>query len=76
MVTKAKFFVDHCFEDDCDVNINERYWFEIELSAKEFEELYQIWFGNNCELNSWDSERRCFPTRRTCWNIAVQTDSR
>ena len=58
---KAKFYVDYCFEagsyeDGFGGNICERYWFEIELSAEEYEELYQVWFDNDSELNSWDSE--------------------
>ena len=50
MMEKAKFLVDYCYEagsfEDCGVgNLTE-----------EFEELYQVWFDNDCDLNSWDSE--------------------
>lgn len=48
---KAKFYVDFCFEAG-DAGLCHRYWFEIELSNEEFEELYQIWYDQN-ELNSW-----------------------
>jgi hypothetical protein len=51
---KAKFYVDFCFEAG-DAGICHRYWFEIELSNEEFEELYQIWYDQN-ELNSWSTE--------------------
>ena len=53
---KAKFWIDWLFEaggDDC---ICHRYWVELELSEQEYEELYQVWFDNGCELNSWYSE--------------------
>lgn len=52
---KAAFYVDYCFEAG-DAGLCHRYWFEIELSNEEFEELYQIWFDHNCELNSWDTD--------------------
>lgn len=55
----AKFYVDFCFEagnEDSGANISERYWFQIELPDSEYEELYQIWFDQNCELNSWDTD--------------------
>ncbi len=61
MMEKAKFLVDYCYEagsfEDCGVgNLSGRYWFGIELTTEEFEELYQVWFDNDCDLNSWDSE--------------------
>ena len=52
---KAKFYVDFCFEAG-DAGLCHRYWFEIELSTEEFEELYQTWYDQNCELNSWDTD--------------------
>jgi nitrate reductase assembly molybdenum cofactor insertion protein NarJ len=52
---KAKLYVDFCFEAG-DAGLCHRYWFEIELSSEEFEELYQIWFDQNCELNSWATD--------------------
>ena len=51
-MNKAKFYVDFCFEAG-DAGLCHRYWFEIEFSSHEFEELYQIWYDQNCELNSW-----------------------
>jgi hypothetical protein len=53
---KAKFYVDFCFEAG-DAGLCHRYWFEIEFSDEEFEELYQVWYDNGCCLNSWDSDR-------------------
>lgn len=56
---KARFYVDFCFEagsDDYFANVSGRYQFGVELSDEEFEDLYKIWFENNCELNSWSSE--------------------
>lgn len=52
---KAKFYVDFCFEAG-DAGLCQRYWFKIELSNEEFEELQQIWFNQNCELNSWETD--------------------
>lgn len=52
---KAKFYVDYCFEAGVD-HVCQRYWFEIDMTEEEFEDLYQVWFSNNCELNSWDSD--------------------
>lgn len=51
---KAKFWVDWCLEAG-DANVCHRYWFEIDLSDEEYEELYQVWFDNNSELNNWGS---------------------
>ena len=51
---RAKFWVDHCFEAG-DAGVCHRYWFYVELTDDEFEELYQVWFSNNSELNSWDT---------------------
>lgn len=51
----ARFYVDFCFEAG-DAGICHRYWFDIELSSEEFEELYQVWFDQNCELNNWDTD--------------------
>ena len=30
--------------------------FDVELTDDKFEELYQVWFSNNSELNSWDTD--------------------
>ena len=52
---KAKFWVDWLLEAG-DANVCHRYWFEIELSNDDYEELYQVWFDNDCQLSSWGSE--------------------
>lgn len=57
----AKFYVDWLFEagsfdNGYGGNVCHRYWFESKLSDEEFEELYQVWFANNSELNSWDTD--------------------
>ena len=51
---KAKFWVDYCLEAG-DANVCHRYWFEIELTDEEFEELYQVWYDNGSHLQSWSS---------------------
>lgn len=51
MIEKAKFYVDFCLEAG-DAGVCHKYWYEIELSNEEFEELYQVWYDQN-ELNSW-----------------------
>ena len=59
-MNKTKFYVDYCFEagsfeNGSGGNVCQRYWFEMVLTEKEFEELYQVWFSNNCKLNNWDT---------------------
>ena len=53
----AKFYVDFCFEagsDEYGCNLSGRYWFQMELTNDEYEELYQIWYDYN-ELISWSN---------------------
>lgn len=52
---KAKFWVDWLLEAGED-SICHRYWFEMEIPDAEYEELYQVWYDNNCQLNSWGSD--------------------
>ena len=52
---KAKFWVDWLLEAG-EENVCHRYGFGVELSDEEYEELYQVWFGNNSQLNSWESD--------------------
>ena len=52
---KAKFYVDFCFEAG-NAGICHSYWFEMEMTDEEYEELYQVWYDNGCCLNSWDSD--------------------
>ena len=51
----AKFWVDLALEA-VDANVLHRYGFGIEMSDEDYEELYQVWFDNNCRLNSWESD--------------------
>ena len=51
---KAKFWVDIALEAG-DVDVCHIYSFEIEMPDEEYEELYQVWFSNNSDLNSWRS---------------------
>ena len=55
---RATFYVDFCFEagsDENGKNLAGQYRFWIDFPDEIYEELYQVWFDNNCELNSWDS---------------------
>ena len=52
---KAKFWVDYCMEAG-EESVCHRYGFGIDMSDKDYEELYQVWYNNNCELNSWNSD--------------------
>lgn len=52
---QAKFWVANAMEAG-DGGVVHRYWFTIDLSDAEFEELYQLWYNNNCELNSWNTD--------------------
>lgn len=54
---QAKFYVDNALEAGGESVIH-RYWFTIDLSDKEFEELYQLWYDNNCKLNSWATDNK------------------
>ena len=51
---KAKFWVDMALTAGDD-GVCHRYWFEIELSDQDYEELYQVWFDNRSSLNNWES---------------------
>ena len=48
----AKFWVDWALEAG-DAHVVHRYWFTIEFSDEDYEELYQFWYDNNCDLQSW-----------------------
>ena len=48
----AKFWVDWALEAG-DAQVVHRYWFTIEFSDEDYEELYQFWYDNNCDLRSW-----------------------
>ena len=52
---QAKFWVANAMEAG-DGGVVHRYWFNIELSDTEYEELYQVWFNNHSDLNNWDSD--------------------
>ena len=53
---EAKFYVDYCFEAGENDSLSGRYQFGIKLSDGEYEELYNVWYISNCELNSWATE--------------------
>lgn len=48
----AKFWVDWALEAG-DAHVVHRYWFTIDFSDEDYEELYQFWYDNNCDLQSW-----------------------
>ncbi len=54
-IHQAKFYVDFAMEAGGE-SVCPRYWFTIDLSDDEFEELYQPWYDNDCNLNSWASD--------------------
>lgn len=60
-MNKAKFWVDWLFEagsfdGECGGNVCRRYSFDVELTDEAFEELYQVWYKNDSQLNSWDTD--------------------
>ena len=60
-MNQAKFYVDYCFEagsfeGGSGGNVCHRYWFAIDMTDEAFEELYQVWYKNNSQLNSWDTD--------------------
>ncbi len=54
-IHQAKFYVDYALEAGGESVIH-RYWFTIDLSDEEFEELYQLWYKNDCSLQSWTAD--------------------
>ena len=54
---KAKFYVDFCMEAGGE-GICHRYWFTLDLSDEEYEELYQMWYDQNCQLCSWTADEK------------------
>lgn len=56
---QATFYTDSFFEagsDEHGCNLSGRYRFDLTLSDKEFEDLYEIWESHNEELNSWSTD--------------------
>lgn len=55
---RATFYVDYCYEagsDEYGKNLTGRYGFLIDFPDKIYEELHQVWYDNDCDLNNWDS---------------------
>ena len=49
---RATFYEDYCYDGDSN-HLFGRYSFWIDFPDEIYEELYQIWFDNDGELNSW-----------------------
>lgn len=53
---RATFYVDYLYEaDEYNYQLTGRYRFWIDMPDEIYEELYQVWYDNNCDLNSWDT---------------------
>ena len=55
---RATFYVDYCYEagsDEYGKNLTGQYQFWIDFPDEIYEELYQVWFDNDGDLNSWDT---------------------
>ena len=53
---RATFYVDYCYEagsDEYGRNLTGQYQFWIDFPDETYEELYQVWFENDGDLNSW-----------------------
>ena len=56
---KVKFYVDYSFEGGegfYGESLSGRYWFFVEVSDDEFEELYECWDSNDCRLDNWTTD--------------------
>lgn len=53
---RATFYVDFCFEAEEGGHLSGRYNFWIDFSDETFEELYQVWYAQNQELNNWSTD--------------------
>lgn len=51
----ANFWVDFCLEAG-DEGVVKRFGYSVDLSDEEYEELYQVWYDNNCSLKSWEAD--------------------
>ena len=55
---RATFYVNICYEDDPQFgswgSISGRYQFWIDFPDEIYEELYQVWYNNDCHLNNWN----------------------
>jgi hypothetical protein len=52
---KVKFWIDFVLTPD-DSSVEQWFWFSVEMPDDEYEKLYQVWYDNNCTLNSWESD--------------------
>ena len=50
----ATFYVGICHDGDSG-HLSERYQFYVDFPDEIYEELYQVWYDNDCDLNSWDT---------------------
>ena len=50
---RATFYGDYCYDGDSD-HLFGRYQFWIDFPDEIYEELYQVWYNNDCHLNNWN----------------------
>lgn len=70
---RATFYVDFCFEDEDGGHLSGRYNFWIDFTDETYEELYQVWYAQNQELNNWSTnwdghDKLC----NTIWQVATE----
>ena len=50
---RATFYGDYCYDGDSD-HLFGRYQFWIDFPDEIYEELYHVWYNNDCHLNNWN----------------------
>lgn len=56
---RATFYVDYCYDgssDEYGCRLSGRYRFDMSLSDDEYEELYNVWWSLDEELNNWHTD--------------------
>ena len=53
---RATFYVDYCYEAEDGGHLSGRYDFWIDFPDETYEELYQVWYAQNQELNNWSTD--------------------
>ena len=59
----AKFYFDFCLEADTE-NVLPHYIFTADMPDEDYEELYEVWYANDCHLDNftsnWDGHQSLF----------------
>ena len=54
---QATFYVDFLYEaNEYESHLTGRYRFDLTLTDEEYEDLYNVWYSHDEELNSWSTD--------------------